>query len=474
MIRTIAAHELRDVIRDGRFRWATTFTLGLLVVSLLTASTYRHDVAAEHESAARFSRDSWLAQPAKDPHTAAHYGAYAFKPRGPLTLFDAGVNQFAGVAVWLEAHKQNEFQFRPAQDRSSVARLGQLTAAATLQYLIPLLIILLAYTKFAGDRENGTLRQTLAAGVEAWRLATGKALGVTIALGLVLVPAALVGSAALALSSGQEAIAEVAARLVPLSAAYGVYFGAFIALALAVSAGVRRSSHALAVLVAFWFLNAVIVPRATVDVSRRMHPTATAFEFAERVHADTYDGLSVHDYNVKRAGSLRERLTREYGVARVQDLPVNFRGIDYLEREAHSNAVWDRHYSSLWRAFEGQARIHDLAGWVSPLMAVRSLSMAIAGVDFYHHRDFAAAAEGYRRELVLAMNRQLAFGGDSQRMGAYTADASYWGTVGPFTYRQPALGWAVSNVSHSVFALLGWLCAAIVALGWGVRRLGVD
>jgi ABC-2 type transport system permease protein len=474
MIRTIAIHELRDVIRDGRFRWATAFTLGLLVVALLTAATYRQEVAAEHESAERFSRDSWLAQPSKDPHTAAHYGAYAFKPRGPLTLFDAGVNQFAGVAVWLEAHKQNEFQFRPAQDRSSVARLGQLTAAATLQYLIPLLVILLTYTKFAGDRENGTLRQTLAAGVASWRLAMGKALGVAIALGLVLVPAAVLGSTALVLSANQDAILKVATRVVALAAAYGVYFAAYIALALAVSAGARRSSHALAVLVTFWFLNTVIVPRAAVDLSRRVHPTATAFEFAQRVHAETYDGLPVHDYNVKRTGDLRERLTRDYGVARVQDLPVNFRGIDYLEREAHSNAVWDRHYSRLWSAFEGQARIHDMAGWLAPLMAVRSVSMAIASVDFYHHRDFATAAEGYRRELVLAMNRQLAFGGDSQRMGAYTADASYWATVGPFTYRQPALAWAMASAPHGTLALVAWLFAGVAALGWGVRRLGVD
>jgi hypothetical protein len=34
-------------------------------------------------------------------------------------------------------------------------------AAATLQNLIPLLIILLAFTKFGGEREDGTLRQLI-------------------------------------------------------------------------------------------------------------------------------------------------------------------------------------------------------------------------------------------------------------------------------------------------------------------------
>jgi len=474
MIRTIARHELADVVRDGRFRSAAGFTLLLLAVALLTGWTYQRDVAAEHESAARFSRETWLAQPARDPHSAAHYGAYAFKPRGPLTLFDSGVNQFAGVATWLEAHKQNEFQFRPAQDRSSVARLGQLTGAATLQFLVPILIILLAYTKFAGERENGTLRQALAAGIEPWRLAAGKMAGVLAALAIVLVPAAVIGATAMTAAAEPNIVGGVVERVLLLAVAYGAYFLVFALVALAVSAGVSRSSHALALLVAFWVVNAVLVPRIAVDVSRTLHPTPTAFAFAQAVHRDTYDGLPVHAYSVRRAADLRQRLTSEYGVARVQDLPVNFRGVDYLEREAHSNDVWDRHYTALWTAFAGQVRMHLLAGWVAPLMALRNVSMALSGVDYFHHRDFAAAAEAYRRQLVLAMNSQLAYGGNSARMGSYQADASFWSSIGAFDYRQPSMRWAIGNVSSSAGALGAWVLAGAALLAMSVRRMGVQ
>ena len=109
MLWYIARHELRDVIRDGRFRWAAAIVAGLLLVALLTGWTYQRSVAAEHASAAQQSRETWLAQSSKDPHSAAHYGGYVFKPHGPLTLVDSGVNAYVGVAAWLEAHKQNEF-----------------------------------------------------------------------------------------------------------------------------------------------------------------------------------------------------------------------------------------------------------------------------------------------------------------------------------------------------------------------------
>lgn len=474
MLLRIARHELRDVIRDGRFRWASALVLGLLLVALLTGWTHQRAVAAEHASAAQTSRDTWLAQPARDPHTAAHYGAYVFKPRSPLTLFDSGVNAYTGVAAWLEAHKRNEFQFRPAQDRASVARLGQLTAAVTLQALVPVLIVLLAFTKFAGEREDGTLRQLVAAGISPRRLAAGKALGVGAALSTVIIPATVLGAAALVAASGAGAVSQNLVRVAALAAVYALYFAVFIGLTLAVSAVARKASHALAVLVAFWAINAVLAPRAAADISRAWHPAPTAFEFARSVQHDTYDGLPVHTYNVARAADLRHRLFTEHQVSRVEDLPVNFRGIDYLEREAHSNDVWDAHYRQLWAAFEGQAAVHQLAGFAAPLISVRTLSMALSGVDFHHHQHFARAAEDYRRRMVLTMNTNLAYGGSSQRRGAYAADAGLWQTIAPFEYRQPDLAWSLSHARTGALALLFWIVTAGVALFASLRRMAIE
>jgi ABC-2 type transport system permease protein len=284
----------------------------------------------------------------------------------------------------------------------------------------------------------------------------------------------VIGAAALVLASGGEALTHSLARIAALTLVYALYFAVFILLALAVSAASKRSSHALAILAAFWVVNAVMVPRAASDLSRRLYPTPTAFELGQSVHEQTYDGLTVHAYNVRRSTELRERLLREHRVSRIEDLPVNFRGIDYLEREAHANDVWDAQYRGLWSAFERQTVVHHLAGWAAPLMTVRALSMALVGVDFYHHRDFAAEAEAYRRRLVFAMNDNLAHGAGSQKRGAYAADASLWATVEPFTYRQPDLSWSLGHVRTSAAALAGWALAACAGLMMAVRRMTVD
>src|SRR5688500_13195730 len=165
MIARIARKEMTEMLRDGRFRW-TAVVIGILLVGALTTGVnqYRR-TAAERDAAARGARAHWLTQAPKNAHSAAHYGVYAFKPAMPLSFVDQGVDRYVGVFAWLEAHKQNDFKYRPAQDATALERFGAWTAASVLQLLVPLLIIMLAFPAVAGEREQGTLRQLLSLGL---------------------------------------------------------------------------------------------------------------------------------------------------------------------------------------------------------------------------------------------------------------------------------------------------------------------
>ena len=56
----------------------------------------------------------WVSQGALNPHSAAHFGRYLFKPVGPLAFVDEGINPYAGSSVYLEAHVQTPARARPA------------------------------------------------------------------------------------------------------------------------------------------------------------------------------------------------------------------------------------------------------------------------------------------------------------------------------------------------------------------------
>jgi ABC-2 type transport system permease protein len=241
------------MIRDGRYAWAAAIVFFLLTAALLTGWKQYAATARERGQARQDERARWLGQGEKNPHSAAHYGVYAFKPELPLSALDRGLNAYLGVAVWLEAHKQNLFKFRPADDATAASRFGELTAAAVLQLLIPLLIVLVLHSAFTGEREQGTLRLLASLGVPPRRLAYGKVLGALAALGVLLVPAALLGALALWLAAGAESAMTSVSRTLLTAGGYLLYFGIFCGLALLVSARAKSSQAALVVLLAAAF-----------------------------------------------------------------------------------------------------------------------------------------------------------------------------------------------------------------------------
>lgn len=469
MIRLIARKEFTEMLRDKRFHWAAGIVLLLLLVALLTGGRHYQDVKRQHDLAQAETREQWLRQPAKNPHSAAHYGVYAFKPKMLPAMLDRGVDPYVGQSVWLEAHKQNEFKHRPAQDLTAVQRFGELTAATVLQLLIPLLIILLSFSAFVGEREQGTWRQLLSVGVSRTDLVLGKALGITGALGVLLVPATMIGVAALALTAEQSLLLSSAPRLIGMLLSYLAYFGVFIGISLAVSAKAKTSSMSLVILLAFWILNGLIAPRAVADLARQVYPTPSAFDFQQTIDRAMRSGPDGHQTTDQRAAALKARVLKQYGVETVEALPINFAGLSLQESEEHGNVVFDQHYGALWRRFESQNRIKQLAAVVAPMLAIQSLSMGLAGTDFAHHRDFASAAEQYRRQLVRKMNDHLTYEAVKKDF-SYLAPPELWQTVEEFEYTAPPTSWILRQQALSLALLLLWGVSSLAAAIWIARR----
>jgi ABC-2 type transport system permease protein len=473
MITNIARKEFTEMLRDGRFRWAIAIVSVLLLASIVMGGKHYRDVKRQHDLAQTETREHWLRQPPKSPHSAAHYGIYAFKPKMLPAVLDRGIDPFVGQSVWLEAHKQNEFRFRPAQDATAVQRFGELTAATVMQLLIPLLIILLSFSAFAGEREQGTLRQLLSIGVKRNDLAWGKALGIAGALGALIVPATVVGVIALALTSENGSLASSMPRMALMFTCYLLYFASFIGLSLAVSARVKTSQMALVVLLAFWIINGLIAARVVSDAAKRIYPTPSAFAFQQAIDRELQGGADGHDTAAKRAETLKQRVLKQYEVDSLEALPVNFAGISLQEGEEHGNVVFDKYYGQLWNRFERQNLLKQVAGLLAPTLAIQSVSMGLAGTDFAHHRGFAAAAEGYRRMLVKRMNEDMIHNAGKQDY-SYLAQPALWQTVEDFRYEAPSTLWALRKNTISLAMLALWFILALTGALIATRKMRVE
>lgn len=251
--------------------------------------------------------------------------------------------------------------------------------------------------------------------------------------------------------------------------AYAAYLATFAFLGLTVSALTSSSRTSLALLLGFWTIATFVVPRVAADAAEAVHPSPLAADFWREI-AIGMRGADGHSENDKRILELKQQTMQKYGVSRAEDLPVNFEGLRLQAGEEHGNELFDQYYGKLWAAYEQQERLHLAASWTTPILALRSVSMSMAGTDLAHLRDFTEATERYRRSLNKAMNMNVA---NRSRMGEYYyfADRSLWESVPAYQYTGPGAGWAVRSQVVPGVILLAWLLTSMVAFRVAIQRM---
>lgn len=453
MILLIAIKDLRERLRDGRLYWAGGIVALLLLTALAVGYAHQQDARAEQAAAQNSDYRDWLRQGARHPHDAAHQGMHVFKPEAALSLLDPGINPYIGSTVWLQAHRQSEVKFRPAQDATGLQRFGDLSAAWILQALGPLLVIVQGFNAFSGEREQGILRQTLSLGVAPWRLLWGKAAALGMSLGLLLAPAALVAVAVLWAAGGR---ADALWRFAGLAGGYALYLAAFIFITLGVSAAARSSRIAITLLLALWIANTVVAPRVMAELSRALYPSPTRLEFNQALNADL---KATSDRVWMQAFGTTERWSR--------DVPLNKWGLALKLDDQSSYRVYDRHFGRLWDTWERQQTVQENAGWLMPQLAIRAFSAAMAGTDFAHHRDFTVAAEQQRRVIQDIVSQDLVQHADTQGHAhfSYQASPELWARVPEFQYQAPPAAWALRRGATGLLMLCAGLLLSI-AFAW--------
>ncbi|HEU0180442.1 MAG TPA: ABC transporter permease subunit [Blastocatellia bacterium] len=463
----IAHKEFIEVSRDGRFRWAFGVIFALLIMSLLMGWRHYAEVRRQIEAAQGEQRELWLNTPGLNPHSAAHHGLYVFKPAPPLSSVDSGIAPYAGVSFLLEAHDQNLSQNKPAEDRLAVARFGETTAAVTLQILVPLLIILLAFSSFAGEREQGTLRHLLSIGVRPKTLAAGKALGAMAPLLLSLIPAAAIGAVAMVLNTAPATFAAALPRAGALALSYLLYFGMFVGLALIVSAKAPTARLALVALLAFWFINCLVAPRVMADVAHHVVAMPSASEFLQAVEED----------KKRIPPDWKERVIAgwlsKYRVTREEDLPVNPFGILLVEGEKWETEVYERNFARLFDLYERQNAVYTAGGLLTPMLSIQMFSMGMAGTDFNQSRHFMEAVGRYRTEWLRILNEDVMLHQRPDQV-VYTRERDLWEQIPPLVYQPPSARWAFGRQKLSFGILVLWFSVIALATPAALARIRIE
>jgi ABC-2 type transport system permease protein len=473
-ISLIARDELRLMRRNRVAVTAVALLLILTLVAVVTSWTHQQGIAdsrARHQAEANHAFE---AQPDRHPHRVVHYGHFIFRPLGPLAAFDPGVDAFTGNTMFLEGHRQNTSNFGDVRQSSLLVRFGQLTPAFVLQAVAPLLLIFLGYGAVARETERGTLRPLLLQGASAGAIIGGK-------LGALALVAALVGLPAMigfVLISGQPG--AYAGPMAVIASAYAAYLALWVVAITLVSTLVRRRRDALLALLALWAVSVVLLPRVAPDIAGQAYPLANRLQTDVAIARDLRRMGDSHNPDDPHFAQFKAATLKRYGVTRVEDLPVNYKGLLALEGEAMTSRLFDRYAGQSFATHASQNALVTGIGLLSPTIALRQASMAAAGTDFTGHRRFLEQAEAYRYALVQRLNRlqadAVSYADDTAKdAGAdrrKRIGADHWQRLPEFRFVPPDAGSLVRASLPGLGILLGWLMLALVALAFATRRLG--
>ncbi len=462
MIRLIFLNELRGSLRGRRVQLLAGFTLLLLALSAWTGYDTYEQLQAAHRKATEKAEAQWNSLGDYNPHGAAHYGTYAYRPIGLLRMLDAGVQPYTGDVLKVEGHVQNEAMYAEASRSTSLMRLSLFQPALVLQAMIPLLLIFLAFGSIAREREQGLLKMLVLQGASVLQLMIGKALAYwSISLGLLLAMVVLMAL----LYGGQVAWGLLGAFLL----CYALYYLMVALLSVYVSGRAGRSSSALALLLGAWLIWVFIVPKLAAQLGQNLFPLPSRIAFEEQMQEDRNKGLDGHNPADQRRQALEKQVLEEYGVDSLEQLPINFDGLLMQADEEYGNQVWDKHFGQYFRTIQQQNRIIQWASVLAPSLAVRNLSMALAGTSLYDHLYFQKSVEDYRRRWVKTLNDKHAYGGSKTGDWSWKAEAAFFQSVEDFAHERPGLRWSLSNRWPELAILLTWLLLTGGALAFAKR-----
>lgn len=454
MIAAIAQNEIRLLSRNGVFVFLIITMIALMTGASALSVQRLNTFERERSAAELVDREVWNNQGERNPHAAAHFSRYAFKPIPGLAAFDPGVTDYAGLALWMEAHHQNPAVFRRAEDLGDLGGHSGLSPAWILQYAAPIFIFLVLFSAVAGERELGTQKQLIASGVTARAWLVGKFIGAGFSVGAIVLPAVLLGYLIVGNSDAQP-LPDTGRRVAGLSIVYGIYFIAISAFSIGVSAITRDKRTAFTVLIAVWAIAFILVPRLSGSIAGVLYPTPESISITD----DLRDASMAYYVDEDVQDQLQRTILEEYGVQSTDDLPFDYSGYTLQYSEEYSHPLFAEVYRGLDETFVRQERVLAAASILSPVLALETLSAGFSGTDRLHHDSFRQAAEERRRVIVKQLNDDLT---QNAKDGPYMADEALWRQVGDFEHQLPSMDQFSGKYAFSIIVLVFYAVASVL------------
>jgi len=459
-------NEWKGFLRNKLFLFFISFFVILLFIVTFFGIVQNNKQIKSQNDAHSHIRAQWDEMNPSNPHSAAHFGTYAFKPNSILNSLDEGVNAVTGLVLRLEGHKQNEVAFSEASQSLTVSKFGKFKVSLLFQFIIPLFLIFLAFNIYTSEISSGRLKLLLVQGNSLRKIVFAKVFSL-LSLATILLLFTIIAQCLFNFSNIEL---DQVIRLNVFFWSYFIYYFIIISFTVLLSLILKKSTSALSLTIITWLLWTIFLPKTIGNFTESLTPLSTRIELTEKMKEDRSKGIDGHNPFDDRKKELEEEVLARYDVDSISDLPINFAGILMQADEEYGNKVWDKHYGDLYENLETQKRNYQFSGFINPFASLQSLSMASTGTDLFHHLDFLNAAELYRRYFIKTLNDEYAFGGSRTGERGWKASNEFFRSIKDFSYKEANFLSILSKYLIDIFCLLFWGMSLVVGINFFSRK----
>ena len=392
----ITKRELYDNLNSLRFALATVLLLGLMLTNAVVhLREHPERVQKYHEGVAAY-------QNRLEPY--AEESLYRLAQKGPGDLYKKpSALHFCveGGETFLADHTSISHRWSISTSTSKLESFWTLTYPSTtpnvdnvrpevtkvdwgfiIGYVLSLVALLFTFDAISGEREDGTLRLTLANSISRHTVLIGKLLGALISVCLPFMLAILVNLLVISTSSDVYLDADAWGRLGIICLIALVYTCLFLALGLLVSARVQWSAISLVILLLVWVTFVVFLPNTLASIAGGSASPKSTHELYERswqLYLDTLD--EYHD----RLPDVSENPTREIQL-----------GSEIVTKEAKQQE--QLHAERLKQRIAQVKRARAITRF-SPVTIFQHLLESFAGTGFERHLQFLENVQSYARQF---------------------------------------------------------------------------
>lgn len=466
MIWEIAKKEFLEKILDSRVTICFLIATALAILAVFVASQeYRTQKTAYDRATANSQANL------KEVKVFSQFKPDVVFPPGPLSVFCRGIDLPSPMVVNVRVDWVPRYEQVVAGSNPLMRMFDTLDIATVFRILFALLVVLITYDSFSGEKESGTFRLVFSNPVWRSQILYGKIIG---SLLVVLAVAVVTFSMAILLMevlTGISLAAHHYARLLMILLITSLYLSTFAVFGTCTSIWFQHSSTSLAVSLLIWLVIGILQPNinkyvvAEFGYTPRLDDIEPALERARSSYLKELEQFQAQNGNVLTDKSKPKFLEGQMRIGPVTMYPAvadaDYEILEYLIEQVQiyrksgesAEAEWNL-YNTLYLAhLESQLRWKRTLDLLSLAALFIHSTAILSGTDIDNIEGFLQQAREYRQQYlayleqkgIFSTNAQLFFSrlrrdqinrdATVQRLAQYAKDP----TTIPWSQNQPPL-----------------------------------